>query len=227
MQFSACTISVKHCRCLDKLSLTEKDLLEKNSVQVKFKKGEVICKQGSFASNIMLMEEGLAKVYIESGSSKLILKLIPDGNFIGMATIAEENNTYFYSASSYIDSVVRQIDLNFFRQLLEKNPAFSREIIDILSSNSLQIYGRFFCLTQKQAYGRLADIILCLAERVFKTNEFDLPLSRRDLAELSGMSSETVIRMLNKFIHEGLIEMDGKRFMILDYGRLNQISQKG
>ena len=227
MQFSACTISARHCRCLEKLTASEKEMLEKHSVRVKYKKGEVICKEGSFASNIMMMEEGLAKVFIENGPSTLIVKLIPDGNFIGMATISEENNIYFYSASAYVDSVVRQIDLNFFRQLLEQNSAFAREIIDILSSNSLQIYGRFFCLTQKQAYGRLADIILCLAERVFKTNAFDLPLSRKDLADLSGMSSETVIRMLNKFIQEGLIEMDGKKFRILDYERLDQISQKG
>ncbi|MGC9341355.1 MAG: Crp/Fnr family transcriptional regulator, partial [Bacteroidales bacterium] len=177
--------------------------------------------------NIMMMEEGLAKVFMETGSSKLILKIVPDGNFIGMASIASEYNTYHYSASAYIDSVVQQIDLGFFRQLLDQNTEFAREIIRILSSNSLQIYGRFFCLTQKQAYGRLADIILCLAERVFKESEFDLPLSRRDLAELCGMSSETVIRMLNKFNSEGLIKIENKRLKVIDFKRLTQISEKG
>lgn len=227
INFTACTISVKHCGCFDKLTKEEKSLLEKNSVKVHYKKGEVICKQGAFASNIMMMEEGLAKVFMETGSSKLILKIVPDGNFIGMASIASEYNTYHYSASAYIDSVVQQIDLGFFRQLLDQNTEFAREIIDILSSNSLQIYGRFFCLTQKQAYGRLADIILCLAERVFKENEFDLPLSRRDLAELCGMSSETVIRMLNKFNSEELIKIENKRLKVIDYERLTQISEKG
>jgi CRP/FNR family transcriptional regulator len=227
INFTACTISVKHCKCFDKLTDAEKVLLEQNSVRVSYKKGEVICKQGAFASNIMLMEVGLAKVFMETGSSKLIIKIVPDGNFIGMASIASEYNTYHYSASAYLDSVVRQIDLNFFRKLLDENSAFAREIIDILSSNSLQIYGRFFCLTQKQAYGRLADIILCLAERVFKESEFDLPLSRRDLAELCGMSQETVIRMLNKFNSEKLINMEHKRLKVLDYERLTQISEKG
>ncbi len=42
----------------------------------------------------------------------------------------------------------------------------------------------------------MADILLCLSDRIFKNSEFDLPLSRKELAELSGMSSETVIRML-------------------------------
>ncbi len=227
LHLTACTISIRHCKCFEKLTEEEKILLEEHSVQIQYKKGEVICKQGSFASHIMLMVTGLAKVFIEGGSNSLVLKLIPDGNFIGMASISADQNTFQYSASAYIDSVIKQIDITVFRKLINENPKFAAEIIDILNSNSLQIYGRFFCLTQKQAYGRLADIILCLADRVFKSNEFDLPLSRKDLAELSGMSQETVIRMLNKFSAEGLIQMDGKKFNVVDYIRLKQISDKG
>jgi len=120
-----------------------------------------------------------------------------------------------------------QIDINIFRQLLKLNSSFAKEVIDILNSNSVQIYGRFFCLTHKQSYGRLADILLCLADRIFKKPEFELPLSRRDLAELSGMSSETVIRILKKFNEEKLIFMQGKKFKLLDYKRLKQISETG
>ena len=225
--YTACTVSVKHCRCFEKLTEEEKLLMDENSVVVEFKKGEVICKQGAYVSHVLYMESGLAKVSIESQSSSLILKLVPGRNFIGLSNLTAEQRTNFYTAKAYVDSVVRQIDLNFFLKLIAKNSAFSLELFDILSSNTLQIYGRFFCLTQKQAYGRLADIILCLSERVFKANQFNLPLSRKDLAELSGMSAETVIRMLNKFMDEGLIRMEGKEFEVLNIERLSQISQKG
>jgi CRP/FNR family transcriptional regulator len=62
---------------------------------------------------------------------------------------------------------------------------------------------------------------------VFKNTEFDLPLSRKDLADLSGMSSETVIRMLKKFHEDGLIAMDGKNIKVLDHSRLKRISETG
>jgi len=117
--------------------------------------------------------------------------------------------------------------VNAFRKLMEQNSEFVKEIIDILSANSIQIYGRFFCLTYKQAFGRLADILLCLSDRIFKNAEFDLPLSRKELAELSGMSSETVIRMLKEFNEEGLIKIDGKSIEVIDYHRLKQISDTG
>jgi CRP/FNR family transcriptional regulator len=100
-------------------------------------------------------------------------------------------------------------------------------VIDILSANSIQIYGRFFCLTHKQSFGRLADIILCLSDRVFKKEVFELPLSRKDLAELTGLSPETVIRMMKVFREEGLIDVDGKFLKILDRDRMITISENG
>ncbi|MBN1340664.1 MAG: Crp/Fnr family transcriptional regulator [Bacteroidales bacterium] len=226
-QYTGCTIGLSHCKCFEKLTGPEKDLLEASSVKLNYKKGEIICKQGSFASHVMFMEKGLAKVFLEDGTSSLVLKIIPDGNLLALSSLSEENKTYQYSAMAYIDSEVRQIDIVFFRSLLRSNADFAREVIDILSANSIQIYGRFFCLTNKQAYGRLADILLCLADRIFKKNEFELPLSRKDLAELSGMSPETVIRMLNKFNEEGLIRLEGKNFSIVEYARLKRISETG
>ena len=145
----------------------------------------------------------------------------------GLSSLSEDHNTYQYSAMAYIDTEIRQIDIRTFRELLTRNANFAKEVIDIFSANSVQVYGRFFCLTHKQAYGRLADILLCLSERIFKKSEFHLPLSRKDLAELSGMSSETVIRMLKKFNDDGLIEMNGKELKIVDYDRLLRISETG
>jgi len=226
-QFSGCTISSHDCRCLEKLTNQQRKLLDEHSVVINYSKGETICKQGGFVSQIMFMEEGLAKVYIENGNNSLLLRLIPNGSFIGLSAVSEEYYTFPYSAKVYVDSVIRQIDVKVFRRLISENSEFAKEIINILSANSVQIYGRFFCLTFKQAYGRLADIILCLSKRVFKQDKFILPLSRKDIAELSGMSSETVVRMLKKFNDDGLIRMNGKHIEIADLESLHRISETG
>lgn len=225
--FDSCTITSNQCKCFDKLTQAEAELLEQKSVRIKFKKGEIICKQGSFASHIMYVEKGLVKVFLDNGVNLLVLKIIPDRNILGLSSISEENGTFQYSAMAYVDTEIKQIDITCFRQLLLENPAFAREVIEILGANSSQINGRFFCLTHKQAYGRLADIILCLSDRIFKDTEFELPLSRKDLAELSGMSPETVVRMLKKFTEDGLIHLNGKTFKVLDYNRLKRISETG
>jgi len=227
IQFSGCTISAYDCKCFEVLTPAEKKLIDENSVRINYSKGEMICKQGGFVSQIMYMEEGLAKVYIDNGNNSLLLRIIPNGSFIGLSAVSEEFTTFPYSAKVYVDSVIRQIDVNIFREILQLNSQFSKEVINILSSNSVQIYGRFFCLTFKQAYGRLADILLCLSERIFKQNSFNLPLSRRDIAELSGMSPETVVRMLKKFNEDGLIRMKGKQIEVTDIKSLQRICETG
>lgn len=226
-QISGCTISSHHCACFEKLTGEEKKQLESKSVIIKYKKGELIFKQGGFASHVLYIEKGLAKVFLDDGVNSLVLKIIPPGNMLGLTSISEESNTFQYSAMAYLDSEIKQVDISFFKQLLGQNPAFAKEVIDILISNSIQINGRFFCLTHKQSYGRLADILLCLSDRIFKSPEFELNLSRKDLAELSGLSPETTVRMLKKFKEEGLIKIDGKFFSILDYARLKKISETG
>ena len=119
------------------------------------------------------------------------------------------------------------IDIQVFRQLLKQNSEFSYRIINLLNEKTAQIYGRFFSLTQKQLHGRLADILLCLANRIFKSNSFELPLSRADLGDLTGMSTESVIRMMKEFKDDGLIDMQCKSIVLLDINRLERISEFG
>ena len=119
------------------------------------------------------------------------------------------------------------IDIQVFKQLLSQNRTFAYRIINILNENTAQIYGRFFSLTQKQLHGRLADILLCMATRIFKSKEFELPLSRADLGDLTGMSSESVIRMMKEFKDDGLIDTQCKSIVLLDLERLERISQFG
>lgn len=225
--YSSCTVGASECLCFDRLDPEQKKLLDENSVVINYQKNEILNKQGGLVSHILYMEEGLAKVYMNSRKDSLVLKLIPPGNFIGLAAASENQNTHQYSSMAYIDSKVRQIDVNVFRELIRQNSEFAKDIIDILSANSVQVYNRFFCLLNKQSYGRMADIILCLADRIFLKKEFCLPISRKEIAELAGMRAETVIRILKKFSEEKLINIDNKELQIIDYDRLRQISETG
>lgn len=224
---TSCTVVDYKCKCFEVLSPDELELVNQNAVNITYKKGETICKQGTFASHIVIIEEGLAKVSVEECDRTLILKIIPEGNMIGLTAISDHNNTFQYSASAYIDTKARLIDTTVMKKIAKENASFAFELLNLLAANNVQIYGRFFCLTNKQSYGKLADILICLADRVYKKREFDLLLSRKEIAELSDMSTENVIRMLKKFKDDGLIDMTGKRFKIIDYENLKKVSAIG
>jgi len=213
--------------CFDLLTDEEKMLVETGSVLVNYKKGEIVCKQGSFASHIMYLEKGLVKIYLEGNPKDLILTITPEKNLMGLQSLYEGNNTFLYSICTYSDTIVRMIDIQLFRQLLKQNAIFAFRIINILNESTAQSYGRFFSLTQKQLHGRLADILLCLSRRIFKSPSFDLPLTRSDLSELTSMSTESVIRLMKEFKDDGLISFNNKSVTLLNLPRLDKISALG
>lgn len=223
----SCIIENQNNSCFDSLSEEEKKRLFSNQISITYKKGENITKQGSYASHVIFLDEGLVKVYLEGNPKDLILKIIPSEHLIGLPSIYDGNNTFLYSATAYIDSKVRLIDIEFFKSLIRSNAEFASSIINILNENTAQIYGRFYCLTNKQAHGRVADILLCLSQRIFKKSEFQLAFTRGDLAELTGLSTESVIRLLKDFANEKIIEVKGKSFKILNFDRLKKISITG
>jgi len=223
----SCSAATDNLCCFEELTDNEIQLLEQNKLEVTYKKGENICKQGAFASHIIYLCKGLAKVYIENGTNYLTLKVVPQGGFIGLTSLFSENNIFQNSAMAYQDSVVRMFDMKLFRKLINENAAFASQIINILCENSVQTYNRFFSLQHKQSYGRMADILLCLSDRIFKTSEFDLNISRQELADLTGLSKEQTIRTLKSFKDDNFIEMEGKTLKITDKNSLLDISNYG
>lgn len=224
---TSCTVTHENCECFEMLTKEQMQLVEEKQRIIHYKKGEVIAKHGSFASHVIFLCEGLVKVYYESGDDSLILKIVTPGNLIGLTSLQKEENIFQYTASAYINSRARLIDINLFKQFIEENGKFASAIINILSENTNQINGRFFGMTHKQSYGKLADLILCLAGRVFKERVFELHLTRKELAELAGMSTESVIRILKKFQEDGLINMTGKTFEIIDQEGLQRVCDLG
>ncbi|MGF7138520.1 Crp/Fnr family transcriptional regulator [Roseimarinus sediminis] len=225
----SCSFSFSEALIFDMLTAEELELIHKNSIEVRYKSGEMIFKQGTFATHIGLLTEGLAKMFIADNNSeqKLILKILPPINLLGISFLSEENSVFFYSCQAYIDSTVELIDIKILRQIIGQNASFGKRIIDIMCEHTLINYGRFFCLTNKQTYGRMADVLLCLANRIYKKTSFDLELSRKELAELAGMSIESTTRILTKFKEEKLISIKGKNIEIIDATKLVEISQKG
>ncbi|MCK4570244.1 MAG: Crp/Fnr family transcriptional regulator [Bacteroidales bacterium] len=224
---TSCTVGDDHFKCFEALTEDQNVLLEKKQVTVEYNKGEIIAKYGSFASHVIFLYEGLVKVYLEHGNEILILKIISPGNLIGLSSLSEGEETFQYSAAAYQRSIAKLIDITTFKQLIRENGLFASKVISIMGENSNQINNRFFCLTRRQSYGRLANLLLCLAERVFKSDKFEFDLTRKELAELAGMSTENVIRILKKFQEDKLIILKGKNIELQDLEALQRICDLG
>ncbi len=95
IQRYTCISEVNATSCFSFLTADDNLMLDNNTVTITYKKGETICKQGSFASNIIFLEKGLVKIYLEGNPKNLILTITPSGHIIGVPSIFEGNNTFF------------------------------------------------------------------------------------------------------------------------------------
>jgi CRP-like cAMP-binding protein len=224
---------INHCEdadetgnCFKILSEQEMNLLQNNRTEIHFSKGETIIKQGTKSSDILYLKEGLVKVGVNNGDNNLILCIKTKNHFIGTENIYGYEY-HAYTVTALEDSVICFIDTSAIRQLIKQNNNFNSELYKVITSNTLMTFNRFFSLTQKQLHGRFADILLCLSKKIYKSKKFDLPLSRKDLAALTGMAPESVIRIIKDFKTDKIISTKGKRIEILNEPLLEKISNVG
>lgn len=221
-----CLICKSKSSCFTHLNVDELGLVDNNRLEVKYRSGELICKQGSFASHILFLKKGLVKVYLEGKSKNHILSITSKGNLIGLPSLFGDP-IFHYSVVAYEDSAVCHIDINVFKKFIHENAQFSAELIKLINENTINNYERFLSVTQKNMPGRFADVLLYFSDQIYKSTSFSLSLSRKDLAEFSSMSVESLSRTIKDFNDNNIVSVKGKNFEIVDRSRLIEISLHG
>lgn len=216
----------EHSACFLKL-LSEEELSKyfNNKVELTFKKGQIICKEGSFANNVYFLKKGLVKIYTEGEKKNLILSFYRDPTYLGLLS-SFGNDFYNYSISALEDSSICIINLNGFKELIKQNGDFGLKVITNISRSANFLLNTKIKSGQKQIRGKLAFVLLFLSEHIYKSLSFTLPVTRKELSEFAGMSTENLITQLTEFKNEGLILNDGKKFELLRVDLLKEISEK-
>lgn len=209
------------------LSESELELVNQNRFEASFKVGETVFKQGGPCSNTIFLKTGIGKVYLEGFEGKrVILNFVKPGRMI-IGPGLYVDNRHNYSLSALTDMQVCFVDSKILKELIAQNPKFAEGYIRHISIKAQNNHTRLFNLTQKKMHGRLAEGLLYLSEKLFTTNDFNCIMTRQELGEFTNMSKESVVRILNKFNSENIIDINHTRIKILDKKKLEQISYSG
>jgi len=197
-----------------------------NRKKLSFQTGEYLVKQGNAASYIGYLRKGLVKIAFQSREQNLILSLETTGAFLALPVLFK-TRVFPYSVISVGETECCQFDISNFQQVMRKNGEFASRITEHMNDYTLRSFDRLFTLTAKQLHGRFADILLCLRNRIYRVPHFTLDLTRKDLAEISNMTSESLSRVIRDFNEDGICQIEGREVKILDMEKLEQISQLG
>lgn len=209
------------------LNTNEIDLVNENSRETSFKKGDIILHEGSMTSHIIYLKSGLVKEYQKGpGETEQILQIVKKFTYLGLPSLfGDRINHYSYAALE--DITVCYIDLNIFNRLIRQNGNFAFEILVSVSRDSLNNFHRFMSQSQKKTYGRVADALIYFSTIIYESALFEVPFTRQEFADLIGISRESATRVLTKFREEGILRLEGRTIEVTNPELLRQISKNG
>jgi CRP-like cAMP-binding protein len=213
--------------CFQMLSTEEAEIVRASKTQVLFRKDDNLTKQGAFASYVLFIISGFAKQYLEGdGIKSFNLRIIKPGEFIGLSSVFS-GNTFTYSSVAITDCQVFLVEKAAISKVAKENGEFGFQIIKRYCEQNTNLLGTVRSLMYKQMNGRLAETLLYIdSVRAVRDEIFQL-LSRKDLADFAGISTESTVKLLKIFEKDGLIELHEKDIKIINYDVLDEISSKG
>tara|TARA_R100000935_G_C2812156_1_gene155506 strand:+ start:56 stop:757 length:702 start_codon:yes stop_codon:yes gene_type:complete len=218
-----CNQQSKAAHMLDSCQLEE---LNEHSSQVFYQPGEVIIKQDSLTNFIVYIKSGLVKIHTQGPSRERIMNISKAPSYLCLHSTFGDKINHF-SATALEPTTVCFIESNVFTGLIRENGKFAFEVIQSMGRGELQNFHYLIDIAQKQNMGRIAHVLLYFAKEIYISNTFNLPLSRQELADLAGITRESISRILHKFHNDELIYIEGRGITLKNESVLKEISEKG
>ena len=209
------------------LNNKEYELINQTRTEKIFRRGEVIVKENDPIESFLYLRKGLVKLYKtdEHGKDHLI-SINKPGDFVNLLSIFSDQN-FHYSINALEETFVCEVKLDVLKEVMASNSKFTLRILNRISHISDEVIVNRFEIARKQIKGRVAFILVFLADQIYKNHEYRLPITRRELGELISMTTENTIRTLSEFKKDGIVDMDGRIITILDYDRLANVFKMG
>jgi CRP/FNR family transcriptional regulator, polysaccharide utilization system transcription regulator len=224
---NSCENCAQRWKSFHHLNKSELQMLNENRYEATFKPGEIMIKQGSPTSNALFMSDGMAKSYMEgiNGKNFLLGIALPGRLILGPGAYVNSRHTYSVAAITTVHACF--ISFEIIRELVRNNGSFAESLLEDISQKSVNTLTHMVNLAQKRMSGRLADALLYFADEVFKSDEYEIILSRQELGEMTSMAKECVVRILKEFEDSEIIYSDSSRIKILNRQKLKEVSERG
>ena len=213
--------------CFQMLIPEEVALVRGSKTQVLFRKGDNLTKQGAFASYVLFIISGLAKQYIEGDNSRNYnLRIIKPGEFVGLSAVFAKS-TFNYSSVAITDCQVFLVEKDAIAKVIKQNGLFGFTMITRYFEQNANLFDTLRTVMYKQMNGRIAETLLYIDGFKNENPHIFQLLSRKDIADFAGISTESAVKLLKSFEKDGLIELNDKDISVVNHNGLLEISKKG
>jgi CRP-like cAMP-binding protein len=211
-----------------RLSPEEIRTVQERFRQRHYQAGEVIQRAGDPATMLAIVAAGTVKMVRPTldGQDVLLEFLGPGEHFGSLADLGDD--TYREDVIAHTACCILYTTSDVFHDLLQRYPVVALSTLGLVSERLRHAHATIEQLSAHPVDQRIATALLRLAEKRGREDEsgtlIEIPLSRQDLADLTGATVETVSRVMSEFKRAGLIDSGRRWISVLDCDGLGQIA---
>jgi CRP/FNR family transcriptional regulator len=191
-----------------------------------YARGDLVFAEGDEPEFFMVVT-GRVKVFRQSPSGKdAILHLFGPGDVLG-AVALYENRPYPASAAAVEDATCLMIPRRSMFALLEESPSLVRGLLGSLTARLVELTDRLAQLMGANVETRIARLFDRLADQIGRPSDsgvfIPLPLSRQELADLTGTTIETCIRLMSRWNKDGIVLTEKDGFRVVNRAAIKEL----
>ena len=204
-------------------TLREDELAELSQfvIERSFEPGEFVFWEGDTPDWFYIVDEGSIKVLKHSSLGKeFIIAFFGLGEMFGEVAVFEDK-PYPASAQAATKTKVLEIKKKDFLSFLSDRPLVALQIIGVLGGRLRDAQSRLKDLAGERVEQRLARILLMLYSKLGST----LPFTRQEIADMTGTTTETAIRIMGRLKDGGIIGSTRGKIIVLDETKLRLLGE--
>ena len=214
-----------HFYLFSELSREQIASLQLQEIVKVYKRGEELFCEGGYPKALYVVYKGIVKIHKYGVNGKeQITRLASAGDIIGYRSILNEEQ-YSASASAVEETRLFKIPSLAFIDLLKANSDFSMKVLKMLAGDLRKAEKQVIDMAQKSVREKVAEALLQLSSK-FGVNEhttaLNSMLTRKEIGDIAGITTESAIRTISDFNKEQIIEIDGKKILIKDLSKLEK-----
>jgi CRP/FNR family transcriptional regulator len=192
-------------------------------------RGETIFREGDPSDFLLTIVAGRVKIVkVQPSGKEVILEIFGPGDPLG-AVVAYEGRAYPASAIALERTSCLLVRRGPFFALLEQHPSLVRGLLSTFTRRIVELAQRISEVAGARVETRFAHLFLKLADRLGSPRDasvfIPLALSRQELADLTGTTIETCIRLMSRWGKEGVLETERDGFLLRDRAALEALTQ--
>ena len=208
---------------------SERQLLAGEITETRYTKGQFIFREGDPAEFFHIVKEGAVKcVKTSSEGKEVTLKVLMPGDLFCCEAAVFDGGPHPGCAQPMGEVSVLRLRKKAYFEMLKRNPEAAVEVIKYLGNRLNEAQEKAKVLALDGAEQRLAGLLVDLVERSGvregSGHRLGVRLTRQDLANMVGITTETAIRIMVRFKIAKIVTGTAKTLIILDLPKLRRIA---